>query len=69
MDSLEFCSIYFTFHLTILSLSQTVKLNRISQPISIEYKMVHGLQPKISKCSLSWFYSRFKLCFRTGFVE
>ena len=69
MDSFEFCSIYFTFHSAILSLSTMVKLNRVKQPILIEYKIVHGLQLKLSKCSLSWFYSRFQLCFRTSFVE
>ena len=32
-----------TFYLLVQLLLLTVKLNRVSQPISIEYKMVHGL--------------------------
>ena len=33
----------------------TVKLNGVSQPTSIEYKMVHGF----NQCSLSWIRSVF----------
>ena len=33
----------FTFHSLVQLLLSTVKLNGISQRISIEYKMVHGL--------------------------
>ena len=33
----------FTFHSLVQFLLPTVKLNEVSQPISIEYKMVHGL--------------------------
>ena len=33
----------FAFYLLVQLLLQTVKLNGVSQPISIEYKMVHGL--------------------------
>ena len=33
----------FTFHSLVQLLLTTVKLNGVSQPISIEYKMVHGL--------------------------
>ena len=33
----------FTFHSLVQLLLPTVKLNEVSQPISIEYKMVHGL--------------------------
>ena len=44
----------FTFHSLVQLLLPVVKLNGVSQPISIEYKVVHGLfklclQPKISK--------------------
>ena len=39
-----FFSFYvFTFHSLVQFLLPTVKLNGVSQPISIEYKMVHGL--------------------------
>ena len=33
----------FTFHSLVQLLLPTVKLNEVSQPIWIEYKMVHGL--------------------------
>ena len=38
-----FPSRLFTFHSLVQLLLPTVKLNGVSQPISIEYKMVHGL--------------------------
>ena len=38
-----FPSHMFTFHSLVQLLLPTVKLNGVSQPISIEYKMVHGL--------------------------
>ena len=50
----------FTFHSLVQFLLPTVKLNGVSQPISMEYKMVHivqsklCLQPKISKTLQSW---------------
>ena len=37
-----FPSHLFTFHSLLQLLLATVKLNRVDQPISIEYKMVHG---------------------------
>ena len=39
----------FTFHLLVQLLLPTVKLNEVSQPISIEYKMVHGLIQAVYK--------------------
>ena len=48
----------FDFHSLVRLLLPTVNLNEVSQQISIEYKMVHGLklclQPKISKTQQSW---------------
>ena len=49
-----FPSHMFTFHSLVQLQLPTVKLNGVSQPISMEYKMVHGifklcLQLKISK--------------------
>ena len=45
-----FCSCSFTFHSLVQLLLPMVKLNGVSQPISIEYKMVKlCLKPKISK--------------------
>ena len=38
-----FPSHMFTLHSKVQLLLPTVKLNGVSQPISIEYKMVHGL--------------------------
>ena len=38
-----FPSHMFTFHSLVQLLLPTVKLNGVSQPISVEYKMVHGL--------------------------
>ena len=38
-----FPSHMFTFHSLVRLLLQTVKLNGVSQPILIEYKMMHGL--------------------------
>ena len=39
-----FCHCHlFTFHSLVQLVLQTVKLNDVSQSISIEYKMVHGL--------------------------
>ena len=38
-----FPSHMFTFHSLVQFLLPMVKLNGVSQPISIEYKMVHGL--------------------------
>ena len=38
-----FPSHMFTFHSLVQLLLSKVKLNGVSQPISIEYKMVHGL--------------------------
>ena len=54
-----FPSHMFTFHSLVQLLLPTVKLNGVSQPISMEYKMVHGLiklclQLKISKTWQSW---------------
>ena len=47
-----FPSHMFTFHSLVQLLLPIVKLNGVSQSISIEYTMVHGcLQPKISKLS------------------
>ena len=37
----------FTFHSLVQSLLPMVKLNGVSQPISIEYKMVHGLNQAV----------------------
>ena len=42
----------------------TVKLSGVSQPVSIEYKVEHGLinlclEPKISKCQQSWIRTAF----------
>ena len=37
-----FPSHMFSFHSLVQLLLQTAQLNGISQPISIEYKMVHG---------------------------
>ena len=42
-----FHSHLFTFHSLVQLLLPTVKLNGISQPISIEYKMVHGLNQAV----------------------
>ena len=44
-----FPSHMFTFHLLVQLLLPTVKLNGVSQPISIEYKMVHGLIQAVFK--------------------
>ena len=49
----------FTFHSLVQLLLPTVKLNGVNQPISIEYKMVHGLNQAvfttiISKTEQSW---------------
>ena len=38
----------FTFHSLVQSLLPMVKLNGVSQPISIEYKMAHGLNQAVS---------------------
>ena len=38
-----FPSHMFTFHSLVQLLLPTVKLNGVSQSISVEYKMVHGL--------------------------
>ena len=42
-----FYSPLFTFHLLVQLLLPIVKLNGFSQPISIEYKMVHGLNQAV----------------------
>ena len=42
-----FPSHMFTFHSLVQLLFPTVKLNGVSQPISIEYKMVHGLNQAV----------------------
>ena len=51
-------------HLAVQLPSLTNEMNRASQPILIEYRMVHGLnqvclQPKISECFLFWIFSVF----------
>ena len=62
---------FFHFHLLVQLLLPNVKLNEISQPISIEYKMVHGLNQAVfgtynfeNLAILD--LSSFRLCFRTG---
>ena len=42
-----FPSHLFTFHSVVQLLLPTVKLNGFSQPISLEYKMVHGLNQAV----------------------
>ena len=42
-----FHSRLFTFHLLVQLLLSMVKLNRVCQPISIEYKMVHGFKQNV----------------------
>ena len=42
-----FPSHMFTFHSLVQLLLPTVKSNGVSQPISIEYKMVHGLNQAV----------------------
>ena len=37
----------FTFHSLVQLLLPMVKLNGVSEPISIEYKMVHGLNQAV----------------------
>ena len=37
----------FTFHLLVQLLLPTVKLNGVSQPISMKHKMVHGLNQAV----------------------
>ena len=44
-----FLSCLFTFHSLVQLLLPTVKLNGVSQPTSIEYKMVHGLNQAVLK--------------------
>ena len=39
----------FTFHLLVQLLLPTVRLNGVSQLISIEFKMVHGLNQAVFK--------------------
>ena len=66
-----FHSHFLTFHSLVQLLLPVVKLNGISQPISIEYKMVHGLNQAVFRtynlenlAILNLF--SFQLCFRTG---
>ena len=61
----------FTFHSLVQLLLPTVKLNGISQPISIEYKMVHDLNQAVFRTynfkNLAILdLSSYQLCFRTG---
>ena len=42
-----FPSHMFTFHSLVQLLLPTVKLNGVSQPISIEHEMVHGLNQAV----------------------
>ena len=42
-----FHSHLFTFYSLVQLLLPTVKLNRVSEPISLEYKMVHGLNQAV----------------------
>ena len=44
-----FHSRLFTVHSLLQSLLPTVKMNGISEPISIEYKMVHGFNQALFK--------------------
>ena len=44
-----FHSCLFTFHSLVQLLLPKVKLNGVSQPISIEYEMVHGLNQAVFK--------------------
>ena len=44
-----FPSRMFPFHSLVQLLLPMVKLNGVSQPISIEYKMVHGLNQAVFK--------------------
>ena len=46
--SLSFSLVYISLVGSVIVLP-TVKLNRVSQPISIEYKMVHGLNQAVFK--------------------
>ena len=43
----------FTFHSLVQLLLPTVKLNGVSQPISIEYEVVHGLNQAVLKPTIS----------------
>ena len=66
-----FYSRLFTFHSLVQLLLPTFKLNGVSQPISVEYKMVHGLNQAVFKTynfeNLAIMnLSSFKLCFGTG---
>ena len=66
-----FHSHLFTFHLLVQLPLPTAKLNGISQPISIEYKMVHGLNQAVFRTynfeNLAILdLSSFRLCLRTG---
>ena len=38
---------FFTFHSLVQLLLPTVKLNEVSQSISIEYKMMHGINQAV----------------------
>ena len=66
-----FChSWLFTFQLFVQLLLPTVKLNGVSQPMSIEYKMVHCLNQAAFKTRnfknlASLYLSSFQVCFRT----
>ena len=44
-----FHSRLFTFHLLLQSLLPTIKMNGVSKPILIEYKMVHGFNQAVFK--------------------
>ena len=40
---------FFTFHSLLQSLLPVVKMNGVSKPISVEYKMVHGFNQTVFK--------------------
>ena len=66
--------VFFSFSFVYISLvgsATIVRLNGVSQPISIKYKMVPGLNRAVFrtnnfKMSLILDFSSFRLCFRTG---